>query len=111
MAVVSHSLGLIFILFLEFLACNGDAEFLSRSNMEQFKAGKKLMLINFYADWCRYSAALKPVYDKAADQVAAETVSITFDASALSSAQALWKGSGYFYGPVIRLWVAIFTAG
>ncbi|XP_019855522.1 PREDICTED: endoplasmic reticulum resident protein 44-like isoform X2 [Amphimedon queenslandica] len=73
MAVVSHSLGLIFILFLEFLACNGDAEFLSRSNMEQFKAGKKLMLINFYADWCRYSAALKPVYDKAADQVAAET--------------------------------------
>lgn len=42
------------------------------------------MLINFYADWCRYSAALKPVYDKAADQVAAETVSITFDALALS---------------------------
>ena len=39
-------------------------------------AGKKIMLINFYADWCRYSAALKPVYDKAADQVAVETVSI-----------------------------------
>lgn len=34
-------------------------------------------MISFYADWCRYSAALKPIYDKAADQIAAETVSVT----------------------------------
>lgn len=27
------------------------------------------MLINFYADWCRFSQQLKPVFDQAADQV------------------------------------------
>ncbi len=34
------------------------------------------MLLNFYADWCRYSAALKPIFDQAADAVHSETVII-----------------------------------
>lgn len=37
-------------------------------------ATKKVMLLNFYADWCRYSSLLKPIYDKAADQIQSETV-------------------------------------
>ena len=36
---------------------------------------KQIMLLNFYADWCRYSAALKPIFDKAADQVHSDSVS------------------------------------
>ena len=44
--------------------------------MSLFSIGtKKLILLNFYADWCRFSAALKPVYDKAADEVARDMVS------------------------------------
>ena len=27
------------------------------------------MLVNFYADWCRFSQMLKPIFDKAAAQV------------------------------------------
>ena len=37
-------------------------------------ATKDVILLNFYADWCRYSAALKPIFDKAAEQVHSETV-------------------------------------
>ncbi len=37
------------------------------------------MLLNFYADWCRYSAALKPIFDQAADAVHSETVIIIYN--------------------------------
>lgn len=29
-------------------------------------------MINFYADWCRFSNLLGPIFDEAADKVAAE---------------------------------------
>lgn len=35
-------------------------------------AGHELVMINFYADWCRFSNILRPVYDEAADAVAKE---------------------------------------
>ena len=30
------------------------------------------MLLNFYADWCRFSNMLAPIFDEAADKVTAE---------------------------------------
>lgn len=38
-------------------------------------ADKKVVFLNFYADWCRYSQQLKPIFDKAADQLHEELVS------------------------------------
>ena len=35
-------------------------------------ANTELVLINFYADWCKFSNMLEPIYDEAADKVAAE---------------------------------------
>lgn len=35
-------------------------------------ANTELVLINFYADWCRFSNMLAPIFDEAADKVAAE---------------------------------------
>ena len=35
-------------------------------------ANTELVLINFYADWCRFSNMLQPIFDEAADKVAAE---------------------------------------
>ena len=37
-----------------------------------FAAGADIVLINFYADWCRFSQMLKPVFDKAADVLQTE---------------------------------------
>ncbi len=30
-------------------------------------ASKEVLFLNFYADWCRFSQALKPVFEKAAE--------------------------------------------
>ena len=38
----------------------------------KFAANTELVLINFYADWCRFSNMLAPIFDEAADKVAAE---------------------------------------
>lgn len=35
-------------------------------------ASNELVIINFYADWCRFSNILQPIFDEAADEVAKE---------------------------------------
>jgi thiol-disulfide isomerase/thioredoxin len=71
---VHHCLGaVILLLVLQIYRINGEAVHLNKENLEEFKRSKKIMLMNFYADWCRYSSALKPIYDKAADQISTET--------------------------------------
>lgn len=37
-----------------------------------FADGYDIILINFYADWCRFSQQLKPIFEKAAETMAAE---------------------------------------
>lgn len=37
-----------------------------------FVAKNELVLINFYAHWCRFSNLLAPIFDKAADKVREE---------------------------------------
>lgn len=37
-----------------------------------FAASNELVFINFYADWCRFSNMLAPIFDEAADKVTAE---------------------------------------
>lgn len=37
-----------------------------------FLASNELVFINFYAEWCRFSNILMPVFDEAADKIAQE---------------------------------------
>lgn len=34
-----------------------------------FTASNELVVINFYADWCKFSNMLQPIFDEAADKV------------------------------------------
>ena len=34
-----------------------------------FAAANELVLVNFYAEWCRFSNLLQPIFDEAADKV------------------------------------------
>lgn len=34
-----------------------------------FPASNELVFINFYAEWCRFSNLLQPIFDEAADKV------------------------------------------
>lgn len=45
---------------------------LTQANLDATLASNELVLINFYADWCRFSNMLAPIFDDAADKVAAE---------------------------------------
>lgn len=42
---------------------------LTNDNIEMTLASNELVLINFYADWCRFSNMLQPIFDEAADKV------------------------------------------
>ncbi|KAI9565825.1 hypothetical protein GHT06_009620 [Daphnia sinensis] len=45
---------------------------LTADNFDSIIANTELVLINFYADWCRFSNMLAPIFDEAADKVTAE---------------------------------------
>ncbi|XP_022905465.1 endoplasmic reticulum resident protein 44 [Onthophagus taurus] len=45
---------------------------LTQSNLDMTLASNELVLINFYADWCRFSNLLMPIFDEAADNVSKE---------------------------------------
>jgi len=61
------------LLFLRlFHHANCGALQLNADNFDTVLASTELVLINFYADWCRFSNMLGPIFDEAADKVAAE---------------------------------------
>ncbi|XP_077291398.1 endoplasmic reticulum protein 44 [Arctopsyche grandis] len=43
---------------------------LTQSNLDMTLASNELVFINFYAEWCRFSNILQPIFDDAADKVA-----------------------------------------
>lgn len=42
---------------------------LTQSNIDMILASNELVFLNFYAEWCRFSNMLQPIFDDAADQV------------------------------------------
>uniref|UniRef100_A0A2M4BPZ0 Putative endoplasmic reticulum resident protein 44 n=2 Tax=Anopheles marajoara TaxID=58244 RepID=A0A2M4BPZ0_9DIPT len=44
---------------------------LTSENIDMTLASNELVLINFYADWCRFSNILQPIFDEAAEKVQA----------------------------------------
>ncbi|XP_063821676.1 endoplasmic reticulum resident protein 44 [Ostrinia nubilalis] len=42
---------------------------ITQSNLDMVLASNEVVFINFYADWCRFSNMLMPVFDDAADEV------------------------------------------
>lgn len=39
---------------------------------DHVSASNELVIINFYADWCKFSNILQPIFDEAADKVKVE---------------------------------------
>ncbi|CAG9096453.1 hypothetical protein JYU34_007328 [Plutella xylostella] len=42
---------------------------ISQSNLDMTLASNEIVFINFYAEWCRFSNMLMPIFDDAADEV------------------------------------------
>jgi hypothetical protein len=45
---------------------------LDPSNIDTVLASYEFVFINFYADWCRFSNLLAPIWDEGADKIASE---------------------------------------
>ena len=66
-----HTPGLLLTLLLANLSlCDSGAVQLDSSNIDSLIQNNNLVFINFYADWCRFSNMLAPIWDQTADQVA-----------------------------------------
>ncbi|CAF1043121.1 unnamed protein product [Adineta ricciae] len=63
---------MIFILFLIYLnisSVSSRAIQITTNNIESTLSSNEFVLINFYANWCRFSQILDPIYDQLADKV------------------------------------------
>ena len=49
--------------------CDSGAIQLDPGNIDGIVENNDLVLINFYADWCRFSNMLAPIWDEAADKI------------------------------------------
>jgi len=61
---------LFYYVFLFSNSVNGNAVQLNSENVDMTLASNELVIINFYADWCRFSEILSPIFEKAAAKVA-----------------------------------------
>jgi endoplasmic reticulum resident protein 44 len=65
-------LKLLSVLILEVVVLNcieADVIQLTSSNLDQTLATNELVFVNFYADWCRFSQMLSPIFEEASKKV------------------------------------------
>ncbi|XP_055684702.1 endoplasmic reticulum resident protein 44 [Lutzomyia longipalpis] len=60
------------VLCVNFHRTESGAVQLTSDNLDMTLASNELVFINFYAEWCRFSNILQPIFDEAADEVAKE---------------------------------------
>lgn len=60
------------IYFLCPCAVEAKAVSLTQDNFDKYVEKHELVFLNFYADWCRFSSILGPIFDEAADTIAQE---------------------------------------
>ncbi|XP_058810908.1 endoplasmic reticulum resident protein 44 isoform X2 [Phymastichus coffea] len=66
---VRYVLSTVFLVFLQSSCVSGAAIHLTHENIEMTLASNELVFINFYAEWCRFSNILQPIFDEAADKI------------------------------------------
>lgn len=57
------------LIFIPYSNAENGALSLTYANTDMTLASNELVLINFYAEWCRFSKILAPIFDEAADKV------------------------------------------
>jgi endoplasmic reticulum resident protein 44 len=57
--------GAVFMCLLTFCSGNTVVQQLNKDNFNQYTSQHELVFINFYADWCRFSQILAPVFEEA----------------------------------------------
>lgn len=67
--------GYSFIILINFIArVRPGAIQITSSTMDQLLENNELLFVNYYANWCRFSQMLEPIYDEFADKLSKETL-------------------------------------
>ncbi|XP_013783081.1 endoplasmic reticulum resident protein 44-like [Limulus polyphemus] len=59
-------------LFSIFNSISGEAVQLTSHNFDRYVLSHELVYLNFYADWCKFSQILAPIFNEAADRITKE---------------------------------------
>ncbi|XP_039452835.2 endoplasmic reticulum resident protein 44-like [Culex pipiens pallens] len=57
------------VVYLFYNPTDSGAVQLNSENLDMTLASNELVFINFYAEWCRFSNILQPIFDEAADKL------------------------------------------
>lgn len=71
-SLARHQAVLLLVFFSYFRGTDSGAVQLDSSNIDGILENNDFVFINFYADWCRFSNMLAPIWDEGADKIAAE---------------------------------------
>ncbi|KAJ7340086.1 Endoplasmic reticulum resident protein 44 [Desmophyllum pertusum] len=92
------------ILYLPSTFC-GHVVQLNSQNFDQALADNKIVFVNFYADWCRFSQMLAPVFDQASDIVHEEYPSgVVFGRVDCESEQEIAQKYHITKYPTLKVW-------
>jgi endoplasmic reticulum resident protein 44 len=60
------------VCYLFYNPTDSGAVSITKDNLDMILASNELVFLNFYADWCRFSNLLQPIFDDAAEKVKAD---------------------------------------
>lgn len=63
---------MLMVVYVFYNPTNSGAVDLNQQNLDMTLASNELVFINFYAEWCRFSNIMMPIFDEAADKVKQE---------------------------------------
>lgn len=77
---------------------------LTDTTFDEILSIHSLVLVNFYADWCRFSNMLKPIFSQAADEIYATDQSVLLARVNCDNSKELAQRFHISKYPTIKLW-------
>ena len=94
----------LFSVFLHTTVTRGDAVELNTDSFDDIISIHKLVLVNFYADWCRFSTMLKPIFNQASLEISNMHTSVLLARVNCDTSKDLAQRYHISKYPTIKLW-------
>ena len=99
-----HLILFLLSIFLQTTLTHGEAMELNGELFDEIISFHKLVLVNFYADWCRFSTMLKPIFNQASLEISSIHNSVLLARVNCDSSNELAQRFHISKYPTIKLW-------